>query len=1483
MATIESAHASMRDDFARIRDSDSAKTSRETAGTASARNLVEPLVLFALVEQRLAGRTSSGALAYLAIDGPNDCDEVGATDPDFQSPHVDNVALTEFIGKTLGSDDIFCRYGGQFIIFIAEVNRAQRSLRLICRGIANREWRSRGMMVHLTPIVGYLDISAASSIRNLWELAEQALEKAGSSLEIEPFRLVPSKLSRRPFKRSEQRSVRSWRTPRWLILTFQLVVSLLIGLGAPFVLYAICDALGADIAGPIYIGVVIVLVITATTIWIEGFLALRRPKLPAAGSPYPPATLIIPAYLPNEADTIMETLRAFLRLRYANTVQIIIAYNSPRSLPVEIEMAALAAEHASQGQFVIEPVRISGSTSKAQNVNAVIGRVKGRFVGIFDADHHPHADSLERAWRWLSNGWDIVQGRCAIRNGTDTWVARMVAVEFEQIYAVSHPGRARMHGFGIFGGSNGFWRTSVLHETRMRQSMLTEDIDSSIRAITAGYRITGDRDLVSEELAPTALTPLLNQRLRWAQGWLQVSFRRVLPALISPRVTLRQKLGLLHLLVWRELFPWYSIQVVPIMTYWVWVYGWAYIQWTIPIFLLTTIYTISTGPGQILIAYYLAQRPMRRRAGWFIEYLFVSTLFYSPFKDTLSRIAHVKEAMREKQWKVTPRVTKEAGAKPASAARFAAVSLVVLLFAIVLPNADRAYAVPTGSPSRSTGEMIGILLGGEASTINAARTAARQGRNAQAATLFEKAIRDVPRRRGELLGEYADALAYSNQAARAAALYRELLASTREPGARQDLGARLAQALTWSRQYGAALETYDQLLARDPRNRALSGRRAAVLAALTADARQGRGDEPRHAVVSALPQSASQARISPVDAELRRAGVLFQQRRIDEAQRAYRAAYALDGSNRQARAGIFDTTIAQARADAQRNANEEAQALFASAIRTEPSRRREVLREYADQLTFTGRSIDAIPLYAEVLQASGLSAGDRKQAGEGLANAYVWAGRLPEAIAIYDGLIAAYPEDTGLRWSRTVVAARQAALTNHNAASADLFAKAIALDPGRGDAILREYADQLSFTDRAPLAIPLYRRVLARTDLGAADRLLARKGLAQAYEWSDQLDLAKREYADLLEQSPADVAFRWNLLVVSARIEARADRNHEAAGLFARAIKLDPRRSEAVLAEYADQLSFSGRSQAAIGFYRIAANRPGLSPAQRSDIALRQAQAYDWAGRYAEAHAMYADLLAADPGNVLLGWHLLVTSARAAGAEDRNKDAARSFAQAIALVPARRMSILKEYADKLTYAGQSKLAIPLYREVLAAHPPPAQAHEASLSLALALSYNDRPGQAYRAYKTLADANPDDPQAALGEARSLSWAGRQSDAKAAYRRILSAHPDDGEALRGMAQAEDWDGRHREAQALLARRLAREPGDLEARQLLAQSLVWSGRPDKAMEEVRRALDMQKRPGAPREPIRPRTTPSLGELGAGSAVSLASRATALGGHGN
>jgi hypothetical protein len=79
------------------------------------------------------------------------------------------------------------------------------------------------------------------------------------------------------------------------------------------------------------------------------------------------------------------------------------------------------------------------------------------------------------------------------------------------------------------------------------------------------------------------------------------------------------------------------------------------IDWLIPIFVMTTVFTLSVGPGQAFFSYLLAEKEIKKHKKWFWSYLFYSILFYSEMKTILSRIAQVNELMRQRKWTVTPR------------------------------------------------------------------------------------------------------------------------------------------------------------------------------------------------------------------------------------------------------------------------------------------------------------------------------------------------------------------------------------------------------------------------------------------------------------------------------------------------------------------------------------------------------------------------------------------------------------------------------------------------------------------------------------------------------------------------------------------------------------------------------------------------------------------------------------------------------------
>ena len=247
---------------------------------------------------------------------------------------------------------------------------------------------------------------------------------------------------------------------------------------------------------------------------------------PTRDEKLPVIDLIIVAYLPNEKDIIMDRALYLLeKIMYPpEKIRMNVVYNTPRPIePLETDLVALMARFLN-----LRVIKVPGSTSKADNLNYFFSFDTGAdVIAIYDCDHYPHPYAPRwAAERLVSNKKiDVVQGRCVIFNAHESWLSAMIAVEFDKIYAVSHPGRAAMWGFGLFTGSNGYWRASLIKEMKMDASMLTEDIDSALRAVARNAKTVHDSNVISYELAPVAWKAFWKQRLRWTQGWTQASIR----------------------------------------------------------------------------------------------------------------------------------------------------------------------------------------------------------------------------------------------------------------------------------------------------------------------------------------------------------------------------------------------------------------------------------------------------------------------------------------------------------------------------------------------------------------------------------------------------------------------------------------------------------------------------------------------------------------------------------------------------------------------------------------------------------------------------------------------------------------------------------------------------------------------------------------------------------------------------------------------
>jgi cellulose synthase/poly-beta-1,6-N-acetylglucosamine synthase-like glycosyltransferase len=365
----------------------------------------------------------------------------------------------------------------------------------------------------------------------------------------------------------------------------------------------------------------------------------------------PRCSLIVVAYLPNEQNIILDTLKYILSYveRPKDGLEVILAYNSPERLPIEEDLHRLALLHPELHLFFVK-----GSKTKAENLNAALQIVTGEVTCILDADHLPQPDCLQKAWYWLESGaYDVVQGRNVIRNYDSNLLTRIIAVEFECLYGVSHSAKSLLVDTAMFCGSNGYWRTSVLQRIRFSSRMMTEDIDATLRTLLMGHRIVHDPTIVTTELAPLDLQSFWFQRKRWSQGWLEVTFKYQWPLLSSDKLDVWQKLYWTLLMLYSAAFHLIAMQIFPI------IFSLTLSHGSVSMFSnhyvsFATALTLLSGPYQALVAMRVNHNVIRYPLINFLLYC-LATPVYCIFKNIIAIVATYDYVLGEKEWIVTRR------------------------------------------------------------------------------------------------------------------------------------------------------------------------------------------------------------------------------------------------------------------------------------------------------------------------------------------------------------------------------------------------------------------------------------------------------------------------------------------------------------------------------------------------------------------------------------------------------------------------------------------------------------------------------------------------------------------------------------------------------------------------------------------------------------------------------------------------------------
>lgn len=177
---------------------------------------------------------------------------------------------------------------------------------------------------------------------------------------------------------------------------------------------------------------------------------------------------------------------------------------------------ALAEMAAAYGAHYL--TRTDNKHAKAGNINAALPRTNGDIIVIFDIDHAPYPDFLERTIPHFNDPTiGFVQVMLTFINDSDGWVARSAAETSEDFYNPTSIGADGLNGASLI-GTNALIRRKALDSIGGYQPGLAEDLATSITIHAAKWRSVYVHEPLAPGYAPPDLVAWFTQQLKWARG-----------------------------------------------------------------------------------------------------------------------------------------------------------------------------------------------------------------------------------------------------------------------------------------------------------------------------------------------------------------------------------------------------------------------------------------------------------------------------------------------------------------------------------------------------------------------------------------------------------------------------------------------------------------------------------------------------------------------------------------------------------------------------------------------------------------------------------------------------------------------------------------------------------------------------------------------------------------------------------------------------
>lgn len=267
------------------------------------------------------------------------------------------------------------------------------------------------------------------------------------------------------------------------------------------------ERVGQPILFALLVGAELFNVVHALGFWWTCARSSGRRHRPHTG--LPEVDVLIPVY-GEPVDVVEPTIIAAAALRGARVHVAVLDDGGSR------EVEAVARRHGAS--YVRRSVHVG---AKAGNINHALGHLGAPYVAVFDCDHVPAPDFLERCLGHLDDpGVALVQTPQWYANAGTNEVAGAAAAQQALFFGPIARGKDA-RGAMFCCGTNMVFRREALDEAGgFPETSITEDFQLSLTLQERGWRTVYVAEVLAQGLGPEDMASYASQQQRWASGCL---------------------------------------------------------------------------------------------------------------------------------------------------------------------------------------------------------------------------------------------------------------------------------------------------------------------------------------------------------------------------------------------------------------------------------------------------------------------------------------------------------------------------------------------------------------------------------------------------------------------------------------------------------------------------------------------------------------------------------------------------------------------------------------------------------------------------------------------------------------------------------------------------------------------------------------------------------------------------------------------------